>query len=347
MKNLNSKSFTSKSLASKSLTSKLFALLVIQMTLVAWFFIAGQQEQNYTQHNLLNLSQTNFDKMIIKENAKELSLVLNKPNNLWTLPEENNLPITSTKITDIIDKLKSLKASWPIATTKASHERFEVAENKFQRQLMFYQGDKLVSEIYLGTSPGFRKIHARLKDKDEVYSLKLNHFEFPTEADDWLDKSLLASDQLSAIKGADFKLVKSSEDWAFAKPDSTQENIIINAVKAKELASALTGLRVQKIAQENPTQMIASIEVETKNEITNNNASLKYDFFTDDKNYFVSRNDINGIFNISQSDFEKLTQFNRASLINLANTQPSDNELSDKQHSKQRIKALINSGDNS
>ncbi len=332
----------------KNLTAKLIFLLVIQVLLVGTLLIAGNQTEDYTQQNFLNFSETDFDKILIEEINKTseekgdpiqtLTLSLDKQDNSWRLAENNNLPVASTKIKDAIDKLKALKTSWPIATTKSSHERFEVAEDNYQRRLKFYLGDKLVSELYLGTSPGFRKIHARQQGMDEIYSLKLNHFDFSTQANDWLDKSLLASEELSSIKGNDFELIKNSDKWHLVESSTSQEQtLILDETKAEELVNTLATFKVEKIAEIEPTDKTASLTVSKENTL------LQYDLFKQDTNYFVSRSDIKSIFKITQSDYEKLTQYGRANLIKMA--QHIQKEESDKTLSGYQLSGEKQSGE--
>jgi len=60
----------------------------------------------------------------------------------------------------LIDKLEGAEAAWPVATSESSAERFEVSDAKFQRRIRFFADDAVVTELFLGTSPGFRRVHA-------------------------------------------------------------------------------------------------------------------------------------------------------------------------------------------
>jgi hypothetical protein len=48
-----------------------------------------------------------------------------------------------------------------------------------------------VVDLYLGTSPGYQRVHARRAEADGVYSVALSNFQLPTDTGEWLDKSLL------------------------------------------------------------------------------------------------------------------------------------------------------------
>ncbi len=51
--------------------------------------------------------------------------------------------------------------------------------------------DKVVGDLYLGTSPGFKKVHARRADSDDIYAITFANYEATARTDDWLDKALL------------------------------------------------------------------------------------------------------------------------------------------------------------
>ena len=126
----------------------------------------------------------------------------------WRL--ENSLPADHDKVNDLLDKLADLAAPWPVATSVDSAERFEVTEDKHQRRLLLEDADGVVADVFLGTSPGYRRVHARAADEDEVYSIDFSNYEAPTDADQWLDKALLAAagDPISIIHEGSWHLTR-------------------------------------------------------------------------------------------------------------------------------------------
>ena len=95
------------------------------------------------------------------------------------------------KISGVVEKVLALEAAWPVASSVSSAERFEVAENKYQRKLSFFDGEgETLESFYLGTSPSYQRVHARQVGSDDIYSVKLSNYEFGLKTDDWLDKSL-------------------------------------------------------------------------------------------------------------------------------------------------------------
>jgi hypothetical protein len=115
----------------------------------------------------------------------------------WQL--ESGLRADAEKISGVLNKLAVLQAAWPVATSTSTQVRFEVTEDAYQRHLILTDGDTPLAEIYLGTSPGYRRVHARLADEDAVYSVDFANHEVPTRLDDWLDKDLFQTEEIRSL----------------------------------------------------------------------------------------------------------------------------------------------------
>lgn len=172
----------------------LAALLVIQLVLVGVAIFAGGGNDGATP--LLELESKAVTGVTISASDED-SVVLTRTADGWRVGE---LPADADKITDVIDKLSGGTASWPVATSEDSQERFEVTEEKHQRRVDFQDGDDVLATVYLGTSPGYRRVHARRDGEDAIYSIDFAVHELPTSVDDWLDKRLFASDSIRRIE---------------------------------------------------------------------------------------------------------------------------------------------------
>ena len=82
---------------------------------------------------------------------------------------------------------------------------------------LYSKGGK-VNELYVGTSPGFKRSHIRQEEDDDVYALEFSAYKASTKDSDWLDKSLLALPSVKRIKGEDFELIKEDDtrNWSGA-----------------------------------------------------------------------------------------------------------------------------------
>ena len=139
------------------------------------------------------------------------AITLNQTPQGWMI---DGLPAEKEKISNLLDKLVDLEAPWPVATTSDAIERFEVAEENFQRRLVLKNGDEIVLDLLLGTSPGYQRVHARRAGDSEVYSVALSNFELPANVDGWLDKALLTvEDEVAQVSLGETLLEKTDEGW--------------------------------------------------------------------------------------------------------------------------------------
>jgi hypothetical protein len=168
--------------------SILSVLLVLQVVLILLVNSGGQSDEELATV-LLDFDPARVTGLLISDSEQQV--VLSKTDDDWQIA---GYPADVTKVDAILNKLVSLAGQWPVATTATSALRFEVAQDNFQRRVQV-QSDVEIPVLYLGTSPGFQKVHARRTGSDAIYSVNLSNFELPANVDGWLDKKLLALDQ--------------------------------------------------------------------------------------------------------------------------------------------------------
>ncbi len=163
------------------------ALLIVQ--LVLWLFLqssnAGSVEEPRAllDASLLEGSGLNLE----IDDAEGNTATLKKLDDGWQLA--SGLPADAAKADELLAKLAGLTLGWPASTNADAHQRFEVAENNFQRKLQLTSAER-ESTLYFGTSPGYQQVHAR-GEGDSVFAVKVANHEMPALTDDWLDKSVL------------------------------------------------------------------------------------------------------------------------------------------------------------
>lgn len=294
----------------KKLITWLGIALAVQLMIAGGLFAAqGQRSTEDVAQPLLaferDFERDDVNRIVIS--TDESSVTMNKAENQWQLDGQQSLPVAESKLQGVIDQIEGIKTGWPVAQTDSSRERLEVADDNHQKRLQLYAGDELVSDLYIGTSPGFRKVHVRRAGEDAVYSVALNNYDLPARADEWLDKDLLKMDELTQIKGADFNLKNVEDTWTFVNEEN-QEALELDKDKAKELASAISGLHVLGVAD----QKIEDAAVEIA--VTGSEGEVKYQFAENDSKYYVTRNDIDAVFTLSKFDYERITKINRNQL---------------------------------
>lgn len=165
----------------------LLVLLLVQMLFAAWLFF-GDGFGASDKPALVSFEASSISAVEISDN-KDNKLRLERLDGSWRV---GDYPADSGKVDAMLAKLSAVQAPWPIATSTDTQTRFEVAQGKFQRHLQLYQGDDMVTDLLFGTSPGFRRVHARAVANEAVYSIDFANHELPVGEDDWLDRGLLA-----------------------------------------------------------------------------------------------------------------------------------------------------------
>ncbi len=164
----------------------LAGLVALQLALIAIFWFGGG-ENAAERSVLLEFGASEVDSLTISDGDSEV--LLTRSDAGW---EVGDLPADREKVDDLLDKMAALRAPWPVARSAASAERFEVEADNFQRHVVLQAEGTTVGDFYLGTSPGYQRVHVRRADSDEVYSVGLSNYEISVGSDHWLDKGLLA-----------------------------------------------------------------------------------------------------------------------------------------------------------
>lgn len=285
------------------LRNGLVGLLVLQLILAVGLLLnANRDESDYAPGPLLAFAASRLDKIVIGDGEDEVTLA--KQDDAWQLPTLDNLPVDGGQLEALLNKLATLQTTWPVATTSGSHARFEVGDDNHQRRIQLYQGDEPEAELLLGTSPGFRQVHARKPGDAEVYSVPINTYEVPAQADDWLDKKFLAIPGITAIKGADFRLIQQDNTWVLADGNGDEVNADkVDSAKTGQLARALNALTVTGIARNPPdfaTEAVITLE------ITSGENTRHYHFLAQDEAYYVKPDHQQQVFTMSQYEYDRV-----------------------------------------
>ena len=199
------------------------------------------------------------------DEGSEGNVVLAKKDDAWRLPDD--LPADAAKVDEVIKKLADASAGWPVATSVSVQERFELVEDNHQRRLTLSAGGETVADIYLGTSPGYRKTHARRVDDDNIYAITFSNYQAGMKESDWLDKALLRPD--GALTGLRY-------DSAFAEPPApvfaltkNEEGVwaaasgaALDQAKVETLAGRFTGLTVTDVSDVAAEEVLAEVSEE-------------------------------------------------------------------------------------
>ncbi len=215
----------------------LAGILLVQLVLVA-VFVLNDRGDDGASTKLLDFDPSTVDRVVIADPTE--SVELEHAGSKWQI---GAVPVDAEKADKLVSDFANFASPWPVSTTATSTERFEVTAEKFQRHVTFKKGEEVVGEVWLGTSPGFQRVHARREGSDSVYSVAFSNFQAPVKAEEWLDKALLAAAGAvkSVVSPAGFKLEKGKEGWLV-------DGVAANQDKATSFAERLENLRVLGMA---------------------------------------------------------------------------------------------------
>ena len=310
----------------------ILAVLLLQCLLVALLWWNNQRSQQTIQiEALLPLDVAAISRILVEGSSQQVSLQRSEGQH-WMLPELYDLPADQQRINAALKNVQEMKTYWPVATQGSGRERFEVAEENFQRRITLYAGEETVAAFYLGTSPGFRQSHVRLTDKDEIYVQEVNSFDWGEDARFWLDKTLLATAEAVSIQGQDYLLRKEGGNWSLS--DSGDETV--SEQRIGDLVAALENLRVlgvsdtdfsasEEVADEKKEETEEVAEVDGEGNValpatatlTINSAdqSWKYHFAHLGDEYAVQREDISHWFTLTRDNYAKIAAITRTQLL--------------------------------
>ncbi|MFP6796275.1 MAG: DUF4340 domain-containing protein [Pseudomonadales bacterium] len=206
--------------------STLATILVIQILLVGlvWGVRLGVDEQG--PESLLRFEPDSIERIEISSSGEEGGVALVLEADQWKLA--SGIPADPDKVEKFLTKLADINSGWPIAEQDSTAQRFEVTDEKHQRRIVVYDAEKPVGDLYLGTSPGYRKVHARSADGGPVYSIKFSVYQVGMDSSSWIDRSLLAATgevQALALEGA-FSLSNGAEGWVSDEDDELDQEAV-------------------------------------------------------------------------------------------------------------------------
>ncbi len=228
--------------------------------------------------------------------------ILQRVEGAWRLPAQQDLPADSALVERLLQVLAVEAHGYPVATSIAARQRFEVASYRFQRSVTLLGADDTpLATVFLGTAPAFRRIHARSSGDDAIYSIAFNSFDAPATDSAWLDRRLLQVAAPRRIRGSDFSLTRlDSGEWRAAGGGTPEPR------ELEALLVSLANLQVDGIASEDQQRSLATstpafiLDMETAGE------ALQLAFYLLDEEHFVHDQRYDVFFTVSAYDFDRL-----------------------------------------
>lgn len=220
-------------------------LLVLQVALAVGLNLNVADRGAYVAHAKL----VTFDKSAvdtIRLASAKSSLVIRKQDGHWRLPDIN-FAANAGEVDRLLDGLAAMKKDWPVATTSDAAEHFKVSPKSFEREITLSQGDKTLAKVYIGDSPGLRKVYIRRDGDDDVHTVTFGVYQVDPDVKSWLDKDVLkrsAADITSvSLNGIDLK----RDGDGKLTLNELKKDQQTDAQKAKDLVGKLARLEIQNV----------------------------------------------------------------------------------------------------
>ena len=200
------------------LVAGLGALLALQLLLALVLGFTGRDlEPAGSQGPLVTFDPEQVTGIRIQTTDGEPVLV-SKTEDGWTIPSLGDLPAAEHKVTGLLTKLEGLQKGLPVATSEEALERFKVGDQAFERKLTIESGDAQPAILYLGDSPGFRRLFVRTEGNSAIHEAELGLFDAPGEADAWSDRTLLHlnREEVRKLTFPDLVLERTDDAWGIA-----------------------------------------------------------------------------------------------------------------------------------
>lgn len=267
----------------------LAAVFVAQLifALLLWYFSKPADE---VRDPFVSFDVDTVTEFIVRGDDEEISL--RKSGETWLLPDD--YPADVEKIERVLDKLASAEGGWPVATSASTAKRFEVTEEKYQKHISVSAGENTLADIYLGTSPGFRKTHARKVEGGPVFAIEFSNYEAGTTLNSWLDKYLLRPvgpiQSLERVEG--FTLTPSDEGW------TTNADMELDESKVRSYIDRFETLTVFEISDAAIEELAPTVAFD----IIDDQGSFRLEmFFFEDGDNWVARSDrFDGHFGVAK-----------------------------------------------
>ena len=285
----------------KRLVGVLLLALLIQCGITAILFWPDQRAVNRpTNPTLTSFSSDEIDEIRIGDDFDN-EVVLIRSSEQWLLPGLGDLPADSGKVRSLLQRISGEQGAWPIANSSAARQRFQVADYYYQRRLTLFSAGQALDTLYLGTSPRFRKVHARNDRQDAIYSIMLSAFETPATNGAWLESRLLQVRAPLRIDTDSYNLSFESGRWLSVTGREPNE------MELKGLISTLKSLQIDGVAGEELQHELSAVEPDLVMAIQSLTGDVTLKLITVGNEHFIYSSEYPLFFTLSAYDFDRLT----------------------------------------
>lgn len=281
----------------------LFALIIQCGLAAAVYWPTQSTEKAAASRSFASINPDDIDRLTIGDEYDN-EAVLTRPGSHWIIPDLYGLPADASRIDSLLEGLTKSNQGWPIAQTATAQLRFQVADTNYQRRLNLETGDGNASTFYLGTSPGFGKVHARNDEQNAIFSIELNNFDVPALTGKWLDPRLLQVRVPVRIDTDLYHLRFEDGTWLTGNGGTPDEATLLT------LITALKTVQVLGVANEDQARDLAGMEADLIMNVESLAGPVTFELFKSGEQHFIHSSEYPLFFQISPPDFTRLAEVN-------------------------------------
>jgi hypothetical protein len=285
----------------KQLINALLAIFVIQAAMVTALYWPNAGLIEVLSNDQFVPFNANFLDEIHIGDDKGNEAVLVKAGNRWVLPDLSGLTVNPELIEGLLQGVIRVQTGWPVASSVAARQRFALTDYNFRRRLTLIGSGELLGTIYLGTSPGFRRVHARNSVQDAIFEISYNSVDASAIDSDWLDKRTLQLHSPVSISGENYSLHKQDDNWRSDTGD------IPDTRELKALLLALSSVQIDGVATASMQETLSIAVPEIKLSIETADKEIEFELFTVGEQHYIHCSDHSMFFTMSSYDFDRFT----------------------------------------
>lgn len=288
-------------------------LLLIQIGLVVTLHINGSKTESSAVNTQFIAMDPDKVTNLTVSGTEEQQLVLENTDKGWILPNSYGAAADGSRIEELLQKLATVKQGLAVATSPEAAKRFKTAEDDFERHLVINEGGRIVADVYLGTSAGFRYSHVRKSDQDEITTIPVSSFEVEVKADQWLDKNQvhLKKEDVQKISLGDILLTRQEKNWLLSGVEPAK----VKTDEVEKLLDKVSAVPVQSVL--NPDDVSPLFDKEPAIRCTVNmtdNSEVVFTFVKSDDHHVLKTSNSDLYFKVNNWLVESLTGFTLESL---------------------------------
>ncbi len=240
--------------------SILLAAQLVLVLVIYWPREAGR----VSEITLLDVEQGKVASLVISDDYGS-SITLERKGDAWIIDPPENYPADAERVRSTLRKLSHLVSKRLVSSSRGSHGRLRVSDEKFNRKLKLIDSDGKEHVIYLGTAQG-KGVYAREgKSDDVVFIDNLSSWEFATSPRSWWKTTVVDVDP-GALKGVEIH----NANWAFVLSRDMDGNwtdeagTALDQDKVKKLLRQIKNIRLSEYLKRDTDKKLEKVEASLK-----------------------------------------------------------------------------------